>query len=183
MGLIARTRRSGSGAEGVGGDFVSVLVADDDVVVAGVGFFYLVLEAVGAEDNDVRSAGALAGEVDGVAVLDHPDEEPVVDVVVDWVGVGIGCGEFLDVVEPCVLTVDCGEAEHVGLGQVVGDGVGDVDDGVAGSDCHDVLFLFFVFVYTLSIAPVWTLSIGVSRLTLVVLIDGFGADDLDGRDL
>ena len=32
-------------------------------------------------------------------------------------------------------------------------------------------FLFFVFVYTLSIAPAGRLSIGVSRLTLVVLVE------------
>ena len=57
------------------------------------------------------AAGVFVGDVDGVAVLDHPDEEPVVDVGVDGVGVGIGGGEFLDVVELCVFAVDCGEAE------------------------------------------------------------------------
>ena len=148
LGLVVRTRQSGSGAEGVGSDFVSVLVADDDVV-AGVGRCDFVLEVVGAEGDDVLAAGVLIGEVDGVAVLDHPDEEPVVDVGVDGVGVGIGSGEFLDVVEPCVFAVDCGEAEHVGLGHVVGDGVGDVDDGVACCDGHGVLLpfvLFFLFI-------------------------------------
>lgn len=144
LGLVVRTRRSGSGAEGVGGYLVSVLVADDDVV-AGVGRGDFVLEVVGAEDDDMLSAGVLVGDVDGVAVLDHPDEEPVVDVGVDGVGVGIGGGEFLDVVEPCVFAVDCGEAEQVALGEVVDDVVGDVDDGVAGRDCHDVLLSFLCF--------------------------------------